>query len=228
MKGVRNMVKKLLVNVIAVLSVMSVIFLASACEELLPKKEQYIGTAEAYLKKLEEAAPEEDTLTIDPDNPVDYLGSDFIVFSAWSEKYQDSFSVFVNTKDNSCMDSYYELYLLDEAEERYKRFTEEHAFTEPVRVYLPHIAGSKYSGAKIKSMSEFWDTVSEECLCADYPKLTEEEILPVLKALQEEKLYTKVSIEGMEEVYYALSDGIYIEERSGKDGGKMIERRKIN
>ena len=222
------MVKKLLVNVIAVLSVISVIFLTSACEEQLPKKEQYIGTAEEYLKKLEEAAPAADTLTVDPDNPVDYLGSDFIVFSAWSKNYQDSFSVFINANDRSCMDSYYELYLLDEAEERYKKFTEEHEFPEPVRVYLPHIASSKFSGAKIKSMAEFWAAVTGECICADYPKLSEEEIMPVLKALQEEKLYTKVSIEGMEEVYYALSDGIYIEERSGKDGGKMIERRKIN
>ena len=93
---------------------------------------------------------------------------------------------------------------------------------------LPAIVSSKLSGAKVKSMAEFWEMQDgRECIWVTYPKLTEEERLNVLKTLRDVNFYAKISEEDAEEVYYVLRDGVYIEEASGKDGGKMIERRQI-
>ena len=213
----------------AVLFMLSLLVITSACIEINHVNvEQYRKTADVYLEKLAEVAPEPDTLTIDPDEKVDYLGSDFIIFKAWSAHYQDSFSVFINMKDNSAMDTYYEVYLWDEAQEKYKEFTEKHELPEPSEVKLPHMASSKLSLAKVKSMSELWKVLDgSECVIVTYPTLSEKELMPVLQSLKDDNLYAKVKGKDSDVSYYVLRDGVYIEEPSGKDGGKMIERRKI-
>ena len=204
--------------------------LFTSCDEVQDKKdaEKFRGTAAEYLRTLEEAAPAEDTLTIDPDMRVDFLGSDYIVYSAWSMYYQDFFTVYVNRKDSSVMDTYFELYLRDEAEEKYMEVTKEYGLPEPTEVRLPHTAGNDLSGAKVKSMSEFWEYMDgRQCVSVTYAVLSYEEILQVLKALKEENLYAELNFGDGDEAYYVLRDGVYVEGPSAKDGGKMIERREI-
>ena len=213
----------------ACLLAVSLFVFTTACIEINQVNvEQYRKAAEAYLSKLEEAAPSADTLTIDPDEKVDYLGSDFIIFKAWSMNYQEFFNVFVNMKDNSAMDTYYEAYLWEEADEKVRAFMEEHELPTPSEVTLPHTISSKLSGAKVKSMSELWKVMDgSACVYLTYPDLSQEELMPILKAMLDENLYAKVKGKDSDAAYYVLRDGVFIEEPSGKDGGKMIERYQI-
>ncbi len=222
---------RLFSKISAVLIILFYLVFAPACVKISVNSQdaqKYRKTADEYLKKIESEAPVQDTLTVLPDSITAVMGEDFLVYTGWSEYYQDVFSVFVNKIDGGCMDQYYRLYLKEEARLKYQDIAEMHSLPAYSEFVLPAIVSSKLSGAKVRSMAEFWEMQDgRECIWVTYPKLTEEERLNVLKTLRDVNFYAKISEEDAEEVYYVLRDGVYIEEASGKDGGKMIERRQI-
>ena len=101
----------------ALIILFSLVF-APACVKISVNSQdaqKYRKTADEYLKKIESDAPVQDTLAVLQDSITAVMGEDFLVYTGWSEYYQDVFSVFVNKIDGSCMDQYYRLYLKEEA-----------------------------------------------------------------------------------------------------------------
>ena len=209
------------------LFVLAAVILLSACSDSGTKEK-----AEGHMEKLREVFP--DDVFMITKTPGLASRADPLTYTVASEKYNDTFSIWVSRDGNTVTDSYYTLDFREAAGAEAEAFIAEILDRKiELDVNLTPISSPTLSAVKLTSLTEL-------CRLADNGQAlkillhptpgdqpAEDEVNRILKGFKDDRCwYCTFYPYGDDIEWYDISEnGVWKTRKSGADSGRMLERR---